>query len=91
LSDDMMQALVEAALLRYLAVAHEGRGAPDPGEPPSWKAEVVAAVEAHKAWLLPFWAATRAQPDTVQAAALSLEVETVASRILEALYPPRMR
>ena len=93
LSDEMMQALVEAALLRYLAAAHEGRGlAVDAhGELPSWKAEVVAAVEAHKAWLVPFWAAARVQPDTVQATALSLEVETVATRILDALYPPRLR
>jgi hypothetical protein len=93
LSDEMMQALAEAALLRYLAIAHEGRGAASTrqGEQPAWKAEVVAAVEAHKAWLAPFWAAARAQPDTVQAAALSLEVETVASKILDSLYPPRMR
>jgi len=87
LSDQMMQALVEAALLRYLAVAHDGR-APAGGLSPFWKADVVAAVEAHNVWLAPFWAAARAQPETVQASALSLEVETVASKVLDTLYPP---
>lgn len=90
LSDEMMHALVEAALLRYLAVAHQGRAARSAGSPirPFWKADVVAAVQAHAAWLAPFWARARTQADPEQAAALARELETIALRVLETLYPP---
>ena len=50
LSDEMMQAMAEAALLRYLAVAHYGRG-PIGAEGelrPFWKSDVVVAVEARR-------------------------------------------
>ena len=89
LSDEMMQAMVEAALLRYLAVAHYGRGAVDAsGElRPFWKSEVVAAVEARKAMLTPFWTAARTQPDAGRLAlALARELETLARQILAALH-----
>lgn len=87
LSDEMMQAMVEAALLRYLAVAHYGRVE---GEPrPSWKSEVGAAVQAHKGFLLPFWTAARTQPDGGRLAmALARELETIARKVLAGLYPP---
>lgn len=90
LSDEMMQAMVEAALLRYLAVAHFGRGpAGEGGElRPFWKGEVVAAVEAHKALLVPFWTAARTRPDAGRLAmALAPELETLARKVLAALYP----
>lgn len=89
LSDEMMQALVEAALLRYLAAAHHGRYAQEAGGGirPFWKAEVVAAVEAHSASLAPFWAQARAQPHADLAAGLSLELETIAGSVLDTLYP----
>jgi hypothetical protein len=89
LSDEMMQAMVEAALLRYLAVAHYGRGASDAsGElRPFWKSEVVAAVEARKAMLTPFWTAARTQPDAGRLAlALARELETLARQVLAALH-----
>lgn len=90
LSDEMMQALVEAALLRYLAVAHHGRAAGGSASPirPFWKAEVVASVQAHSAWLAPFWAGARAQADPGHEAALARELETIAMRVLDTLYPP---
>jgi hypothetical protein len=89
LSDEMMQALVEAGLLRYLAAAHHGRAALEAGSEirPFWKAEVVAAVEAHNPSLAPFWVAARSQPDAEQAAALARELEIIATRVLDTLYP----
>ncbi|HWP13125.1 MAG TPA: DUF3482 domain-containing protein [Ramlibacter sp.] len=91
LSDEMMQAMVEAALLRYLAIVHYGRGPAGAGAElqPFWKGEVVAAVEAHKAWLAPFWDVARTQPDDGQIADLGRELETIARKVLETLYPPQ--
>ena len=92
LSDEMMRAIAEAALLRYLAVTHYGRG-PDGAEvepASSWKGHVVAAVEARKELLAPFWTMARTQPDPGKLAlALARELETVAGRVLASLYPPR--
>ncbi len=90
LSDEMIQAMTEAALLRYLAVAHYGRGAtgsPDELEP-LWTADVVAAVQAHRDRLAPFWASARTQPDAAQlATALGRELEATARDVLTRLYP----
>lgn len=85
LSDEMLQALAEAALLRYLAVVHHDRGT---GEmPASWPGDVVAAVEAHRDRLAPFWAAARTQPDPARlASALARELEAIARQVLHA--PP---
>jgi hypothetical protein len=91
LSDEMMRAMVEAALLRYLAVAHYDRGPAGAGNElrPFWKSDVVAAVEAHKPWLAPFWTTARTQPGDAQTAALARELETIGSKLLETLYPPQ--
>ncbi|MBA3771603.1 MAG: DUF3482 domain-containing protein [Ramlibacter sp.] len=89
LSDEMMQAMVEAALLRYLAVAHYGR---DPvgrehGLQP-WKSEIVAAVETRKAMLAPYWTAARTQPDGGKLAmALARELEAITRKVFASLYP----
>jgi hypothetical protein len=93
LSDEMMRALVEAALLRYLAVAHHGRAAGGAGSEiqPFWKPDVVAVVENHSALLAPFWAAARAGPDAAQVAALARELQTIADRVLDTLYPHKAR
>jgi len=92
LSDEMLQAITEAALLRYLAVAQHGR-APD-GSPDelasAWKAQVVAAVEAHREQLTPFWNAVRTQPDAGRlAGGFIRELETIARQVLDRLYPLR--
>jgi hypothetical protein len=90
LSDEMMQAMVEAALLRYLAVAHYGRGpAGTEGElRPFWKSEVVAAVATRRTFLPPFWTAAQTQPDSGRLAmALARELETIARKLLATLYP----
>ena len=91
LSDEMIQALVEAALLRYLAVAHYGRGAAGTADEltPFWTADVVAAVEAHSDRLTPFWVSARAQSEPGQlATALGRELEATAREVLAQLYPP---
>lgn len=90
LSDEMMQAMVEAVLLRYLAVTHYGRGPAGAEDElhPSWKSEVVAAVEARKTFLAPFWTAARTQPDSGRLAlALARELETIVRKVLATLYP----
>jgi hypothetical protein len=91
LSDEMMQAMTEAALLRYLAVAHYGRGPAGCGDElrPFWKSDVVAAVETHRATLVPFWTAARAQQDDGQTDTLARELETIARKLLATLYPPQ--
>jgi hypothetical protein len=88
----MMQAMVEAALLRYLAVVHYGRGPAGGGDElrPLWKSDVAAVVTAHKGWLAPFWIGARAQPDEVQSEVLARELESMAREVLERLYPPRL-
>jgi hypothetical protein len=91
LSEAMMQAMVEAALLRYLAVAHYGRGPAGAGNElhPFWKIDVVAAVEAHKPWLAPFWNAARSHPDEAHAGDLARELEAITRKVLQTLYPPQ--
>jgi hypothetical protein len=93
LSDEMMQAMVEAALLRYLAVVHYGRGPAGAGDElqPFWKSEVVAAVEADKPWLARFWNAARLRPEEAQSADLARTLEGIARKVLETLYAPPHR
>ena len=88
LSDEMLHALAQAALLRYLAVVHHDRGTQE--LPASWPADVVAAVESHRDRLAPFWAAARTQPDPARlASALARELEAIAQQVLHDSQPPR--
>ena len=89
LSDDMLQALVEAALLRYLGVAHRGRSAlaGGPSETAAlWASEVVAAVEARKDSLRRYWKEARTQV-APRAPSLGNELQTMARAVLNELYP----
>ena len=91
LSDDMLQAMAEAGLLRYLAVIHFGRGASGAGGSeiqPAWRSEVVVAVERRNADLKEQWAAARARQDALEpAAALVGMLEATALGVLKQLYP----
>jgi hypothetical protein len=89
LSDDMLQAMAEAGLLRYLAVAHFGRDGGGPGEiRPEWRSEVVAAVEERSADLKEQWSAARAQQEFLDpSAALAAMLESIALTVLRRLYP----
>ncbi|MGE0497549.1 MAG: DUF3482 domain-containing protein [Ramlibacter sp.] len=98
LSDDMLQALCEAALLRYLAIIHWGRGpaAARLGDfRPEWRSEVVAAVAARRGELLALWASARAaggqrldgEPGMEPTAELADQLKDITRRLLARLYP----
>jgi GTPase SAR1 family protein len=90
-ADDFLQSLLVASILRYLAVAHFGRGRGNfvEGEAPAfWQAEVERAVALHGDALADAWQEARAAPDSATAA-MQLEqiVSGIAARTLEQLYP----
>jgi hypothetical protein len=88
--------MVHAALLRYLAVAHFGRGRGDwsEGEAPAFWAEVVSqALAPHEAMLTALWRQRRQSLDNEgDAARLSAALQPLlteaARRALVTLYPP---
>ena len=93
---ETLDALVEAALLRYLAVAHFGRGRGDwaQGEAPArWKEAVVAALAPYREALAAAWAERPpgGDDDATALAALAGRIEPVvrdaAWSALRALYP----
>ena len=93
-SDAALQAMADAALLRYLAVAHFGRGRGDwtAGEsPPHWRAVVAAALTPQREGLENAWSDTRdARPPAAAetlAAALQPLLADAARDALQRLYP----
>jgi hypothetical protein len=90
-ADPFLRTLLVGSVLRYLAVAHFGRGRGNfvEGEaPPFWQAEVERSVAAHEAELAPLWKTVRAAPD---APAVAAPVQALLGRVvvetLEHLYP----
>jgi hypothetical protein len=84
---------VASAVLRYLAVAHFGRGRGDyvAGEyPPHWGAVVDAAVSVRRNLLDDAWSAAAggASVDAIESR-LRRPLEAIASDVLERLYPTR--
>ncbi|PQO87683.1 DUF3482 domain-containing protein [Massilia phosphatilytica] len=90
-ADPFLRTLLVGSVLRYLAVAHFGRGRGNfvEGEaPPFWQAEVERSVAAHEAELAPLWKAVRAAPDDAgAAAAVQALLGRVMAETLEHLYP----
>ena len=90
-ADDFLKSLLVAAILRYLAVAHFGRGRGNFVEseaPAFWQAEVERAVAMHADALGHAWQEVRAEPDAAKAKAqLGEVVAGIAARTLEQLYP----
>ena len=94
-SDAAMGPLVEAALLRYLAVAHFGRGRGEwvQGEaPPHWAAAVAEALAAQRDTLVALWAGRSERVENAGeaerlAAALRPLLAGAASALLARLYP----
>jgi hypothetical protein len=94
-ADAAMTPRVEAALLRYLAVAHHGRGRGDwaAGEaPPHWPAAVQAALAPRADALAALWRGRNTRwdnPGEAQqlAAALQPLLSAAARDLLQALYP----
>jgi hypothetical protein len=89
LRDDMLQALAQAALLRYLVVCRLDRGlAPPIDSEGIWATQVAPALEAKKERLARFWADARSQQDTLQATtALADELQAMMREVLRRLYP----
>lgn len=89
LSEDMLQALCELALLQYLAVALREGEATGGEVPAAWRSEVVAAVERHRTALQRIWDKARAPggPETTLPGALSGQLEAMARELLARLRP----
>jgi hypothetical protein len=90
-ADDFLHSLLVAGILRYLAVAHFGRGRGNFVEseaPAFWQEEVERAVAMHTDALGHAWQEVRAATDDVKAGVHLGEVVTgIAARTLEQLYP----
>ena len=81
-SDEFLRSLAVAGLLRYLAVAHFGRGRGgfiESEAPDFWQAEVERQIAGREAALLP---AIHAEP-----AALAELLQQIMAQVLERLYP----
>jgi len=92
-SGEFMTGRVAGAVLRYLAVAHFGRGRGDyvaAEYPPHWGAVVDAAVSTQRATLDEIWSAAAAgvTADALESRLRPL-LEAVASDVLGRLYPLR--
>ena len=97
-SDDFLAGMVQSAVLRYLAVAHfgRGRGRYVEGEAPGWwqgevKAAAAAEPGASKAALRTLWTAARAGDgaDRAELAVRNVQqlLATLSGAVLERLYP----
>jgi hypothetical protein len=94
-SDDALDAALQAALLRYLAVAHFGRGRGDWAQseaPPHWRQTVAEVLAPHQEALRALWQGRSRHPDDDEtpalAAALRPRVEQAGREALLRLYPP---
>ena len=90
-SAEFLTGRVAGAVLRYLAVAHFGRGRGDyvPGEyPPHWGAVVDAAVSEQRPFLDRLWAeADRGTPAGALESRLRPQLEAIVLDVLARLYP----
>lgn len=89
-ADDFLQTLLTGSILRYLAVAHFGRGRGNfvEGEaPPFWQAEVESALATHQSQAEGMWHAVRDGKDDAQLRTL---VSSATGRTLAQLYPGAM-
>ena len=89
---EALDQMVEAALLRYLAVAHFGRGRGDwaLGEsPPHWKDVIARALAPQREALAVIWAGRGDDDDAAASLALALQplLERAARAALDELYP----
>ncbi len=92
-ADEFLQTLLVGSILRYLAVAHFGRGRGNfvEGEAPAfWQSEVEGALALRAGDLGELWRELRVETDAGKAAArLETVVTAVATHILAQLYPAR--
>jgi len=86
LSDDMVDAVAEASLLRYVAIVHWARGVQQPDA--RWKAEVVARMQAAKPLYAGYWNTARTQTEVDRLVEpLAGELESAARAILKRVNP----
>ena len=90
-SDAVLEELVAGALLRYLAVAHYGRGRgewTERGYPDFWSAAVKEVIETRREALAALWSKRSAEctPETLEPALREL-LSAAARDVLERLYP----
>jgi Domain of unknown function (DUF3482) len=90
LRDDMLQALAQAALLRYLMICRLERGFAPPLDSESPAAtEVAAALETRHERLMRMWADARSQQAALPATdALADELQAMMRNVLRRLYSP---
>ena len=90
-ADDFLRSLLVAGILRYLAVAHFGRGRGnfvDSEAPAFWQDEVERAVALHADAIKRAWQEVRADPEGEKTGIRLGDVVTaIATRTLEQLYP----
>jgi hypothetical protein len=89
-SQDFFTDLVRSALLRYLAVAHfgRGRGEWEEGEhPASWQEAVAAEVEREKRQIGSIWSKARDVEPAQTREQLERQLSAAAGRLLSTLYP----
>lgn len=90
-SDEFLRTLVVAGVLRYLAVAHFGRGRGNfiDGEAPAfWQTEVEQAVAVDDDALTALWHYLRTEGNQdAEAAQTLIVIQRIASRVLARLYP----
>jgi hypothetical protein len=89
-SDEFFECLVRMSLLRYLAVAHFGRGRGDweEGEHPAyWQTAVAATVEARRGELRALWDKGKAGDAAALEAPLKALLASSAAELLARFYP----
>jgi hypothetical protein len=90
-SEEFLDGFFASALLRYLAVAHYGRGRGEWAEsehPPFWRDAVASVLEPRRAALAAIWAERAGECDAAKlASALRVELAAAALDLLERLYP----
>jgi hypothetical protein len=93
-SEDAFLGFVQAALLRYLAVAHfgRGRGEWEEGEhPPVWQELVAAEVTRHRARLRQLWSRSREADEPELVRDLEGLLAQAGRSLLTTLYPEASR
>jgi hypothetical protein len=89
-SAEFVVGLTRSALLRYLAVAHYGRGRGDyvqSEHPTFWQTAVSEAVEPHKAEITAIWASAKTESETAIAHSMTALARRVTRDLLRRLYP----